>query len=232
MQVHLTLKSANVKTGAIPVSTTEKKSCPTSCPHITSCYAKSGPLALHWNKVSNKDRGSSWNTFINQIKQFDPGQLWRHNQAGDLPGAGNKIDKVKIQSLVSANNAAQALGFTYTHKPVLGRDPVAKENKVIIKNANQAGFTINLSADNLAQADKLVKLNIGPVVTLLPEDYEDKSITPAGNTVIVCPAQTRDNVSCSTCKLCANVNRSVIIGFKAHGTAKKAASKIFYMQAA
>jgi hypothetical protein len=232
MHVHLTLKSANVKTGAIPVSTTEKKSCPTSCPHITSCYAKSGPLALHWNKVSNKDRGSSWNTFINQIKQFDPGQLWRHNQAGDLPGLGNKIDKVKIQSLVSANNAAQALGFTYTHKPVLGRDPVAKENKVIIKNANQAGFTINLSADNLTQADKLVKLNIGPVVTLLPEDYEDKSITPAGNTVIVCPAQTRENVSCSTCKLCANVNRSVIIGFKAHGTAKKAASKIFYMQAA
>ena len=232
MQVHLTLKSANVKTGPIPVSTTEKKSCPSDCPHITSCYAKSGPLALHWNKVSNKDRGSSWNTFINQIKQFDPGQLWRHNQAGDLPGAGNKIDKVKIQSLVSANNAAQALGFTYTHKPVLGRDPVAKENKVIIKNANQAGFTINLSADNLTQADKLVKLNIGPVVTLLPEDYEDKSITPAGNTVIVCPAQTRENVSCSTCKLCANVNRSVIIGFKAHGTAKKAASKIFYMQAA
>jgi hypothetical protein len=232
MQVHLTLKSANVKTGPIPVSTTEKKSCPSDCPHITSCYAKSGPLALHWNKVSNKDRGSSWNTFINQIKQFDPGQLWRHNQAGDLPGAGNKIDKVKIQSLVSANNAAQALGFTYTHKPVLGRDPVAKENKVIIKNANQAGFTINLSADNLKQADQLMKLKIAPVVTLLPEDYEDKSITPAGNTVIVCPAQTRDNVSCSTCKLCANVNRSVIIGFKAHGTAKKAASKIFYMQAA
>lgn len=232
MQVHLTLKSANVKTGAIPVSTTEKKSCPPGCPHVKTCYAKQGPLALHWNKVSNKDRGSSWNTFINQIKQFDPGQLWRHNQAGDLPGAGNKIDKVKIQSLVSANNAAQALGFTYTHKPVLGRDPIAKENKVIIKNANKAGFTINLSADNLAQADKLVKLNIGPVVTLLPEDYQDKSITPAGNTVIVCPAQTRDNVSCSTCKLCANVNRSVIIGFKAHGTAKKAASKIFYMQAA
>jgi hypothetical protein len=232
MQVHLTLKSANVKTGAIPVSTTEKRSCPPGCPHVKTCYAKQGPLALHWNKVSNKDRGSSWNTFINQIKQFDPGQLWRHNQAGDLPGAGNKIDKVKIQSLVSANTAAQALGFTYTHKPVLGRDPVAKENKVIIKNANQAGFTINLSADNLAQADKLVKLNIGPVVTLLPEDYQDKSITPAGNTVIVCPAQTRENVSCSTCKLCANVNRSVIIGFKAHGTAKKAASKIFYMQAA
>jgi hypothetical protein len=89
-----------------------------------------------------------------------------------------------------------------------------------------------LSADNLSQADKLIKLKIGPVVTLLPENYQDKSVTLGGNTVIVCPAQTRDNVSCSSCKLCANVARAVIIGFKAHGSAKKAASKIFYLKAA
>jgi len=232
MQVHLTLKSANVKTGPIPVSTTEQKSCPPGCPHKTSCYAKSGPLALHWNKVSTKQRGGAWSEFLNQVKAFDPGQLWRHNQAGDLPGAGNKIDKSKLGSLVKANQAAAANGFTYTHKPVLGRDPIALVNKTLVKAANKSGFTINLSADNLAQADKLVKLNIGPVVTLLPENYQDKSVTPGGNTVIVCPAQTRDNVSCSSCKLCANVTRAVIIGFKAHGSAKKAASKIFYLKAA
>jgi len=232
MQVHLTLKSANVKTGPIPVSTTEQKSCPPKCPHKKTCYAKQGPLALHWNKVSNKERGGVWNEFLNQVKQFEIGQLWRHNQAGDLPGAGNKIDKNKLLSLVAANSSSKAAGFTYTHKPVLGRDPIALENKALVKLANKSGFTINLSADNLAQADKLMKLNIGPVVTLLPEDYADKSITPAGNTVIVCPAQTRDNVSCSSCKLCANVARAVIIGFKAHGSAKKAASKIFYLKAA
>lgn len=232
MQVHLTLKSANVKTGPIPVSTTEKKSCPPGCPHKTSCYAKSGPLALHWNKVSTKQRGGAWSEFLNQVKAFEQGQLWRHNQAGDLPGAGNKIDKSKLLSLVAANSSSKAAGFTYTHKPVLGRDPIALENKALVKAANKSGFTINLSADNLAQADKLMKLKIAPVVTLLPEDYEDKSITPAGNTVIVCPAQTRDNISCSSCKLCANVGRAVIIGFKAHGSAKKAASKIFYLKAA
>ena len=32
MQVHLTLKSANVKTGPIPVSTTEKKKLPAWLP--------------------------------------------------------------------------------------------------------------------------------------------------------------------------------------------------------
>jgi hypothetical protein len=232
MQVHLTLKSANVKTGPIPVSTTEKKSCPPSCPHITSCYAKSGPLALHWSAVSKKERGSSWREFVNQIKQFQPGQLWRHNQAGDLPGLGPKIDKVKIESLVKANASSQAAGFTYTHKPILGRDSVAIDNRKLIKAANKSGFTINLSADNLHDADKMKRLNIGPVVTLLPQSYQNKSLTPGGNTVIVCPAQTRDNVSCSSCKLCARVDREVIIGFLAHGSAKKTAEKIFFMKAA
>ena len=232
MQVHLTIKSANAKTGPIPVSTTEKNSCPPSCPHITSCYAKSGPLALHWNKVSNHERGGAWRDFIKQVKAFDQGQLWRHNQAGALPGIGEKIDRVKLNSLVKANQAAAARGFNYTHKPVIGNDPIAKQNKALVKAANENGFTINLSADNLAEADKLKKLNIGPVVTLLPESYQDKSITPGGHTVIVCPAQTKDDVSCSSCKLCARSDRSVIIGFLAHGSAKKAASKIFYMKAA
>lgn len=31
MRVHLTLKSANAKTGPIPVSTTERDSCPATC---------------------------------------------------------------------------------------------------------------------------------------------------------------------------------------------------------
>jgi len=232
MQVHLTLKSANSKTGSIPVSTTEKSSCPPSCPHIKTCYAKTGPLALHWNAVSDKQRGNTWSAFINQVKQFQPGQLWRHNQAGDLPGKGARIDRVKIESLVKANASSQAAGFTYTHKPVFGRDPIAADNRKLIKAANKGGFTINLSADNLAAADKLKRLNIAPVVTLLPQSYQDKSLTPGGNTVIVCPAQTRENVSCSSCKLCARVDREVIIGFLAHGTQKKAAEKIFYMKAA
>ena len=31
MQVHITMKSANAKTGPIPVSTTERASCPPDC---------------------------------------------------------------------------------------------------------------------------------------------------------------------------------------------------------
>jgi hypothetical protein len=42
--------------------------------------------------------------------------------------------------------------------------------------------------------------------------------TPEGRTIIVCPAQTREDITCATCGLCARADRRVIIGFRAHGS--------------
>jgi hypothetical protein len=41
--------------------------------------------------------------------------------------------------------------------------------------------------------------------------------------IIVCPAQTRDDVTCETCGLCARADRAVIVGFRAHGTRARVA---------
>ena len=75
MQVHLTLKSANAKTGPIPVSTTTKESCPPDCAMRAECYASSGPLALHWAKVTAGERGTDWATFAQLIAELPDGQL-------------------------------------------------------------------------------------------------------------------------------------------------------------
>ena len=113
MQVHLTLKSANVKTGPIPVSTTERDSCPADCQMKAECYAASGPLALHWAAVSMKTRGTSWGEFCETIARLPDNQIWRHNQAGDLPQQNGTIDAVKLGQLVAANKNKR--GFTYSH---------------------------------------------------------------------------------------------------------------------
>ena len=113
MQVHLTLKSANAKTGPIPVSTTERASCPPDCSVRDACYAASGPLALHWAAVSNGTRGTAWGQFTASIAALPDGQLWRHNQAGDLPQVDGTVDAVKLGQLVAAN--AGKRGFTYSH---------------------------------------------------------------------------------------------------------------------
>ena len=215
MKFHITLKSSNAKVGKIPVTTSSQNTCPDSCPmKQAGCYAKSGPLALHWLKVSNgKNNAMNFQEFIQVIKSLPSGQYWRHNQAGDLPGINESIEPQMLNDLVQANEGKN--GWTYTHKTS------NVSNHELIKDANNRGFTINLSANNLSHADELKKLNIGPVVTVLNSNVTENTFTPAGHKVIICPVITKDNVSCSTCKLCAKSNRSVIVGFPVHGTQKK-----------
>jgi hypothetical protein len=221
MQAHLTLKSSNVKTGPIPVSTTTADSCPSACPLSgnNGCYAESGPLALHWRQITEGKRGADWQAFCGQIAALPDGQLWRHNQAGDLPGDKHTINYALLGQLLEANRGKQ--GFTYTHY-----DPRIADNAICIEECNRQGFTVNLSANDLDHADSLAALDIGPVVTLLASDQLTNCATPQGRKVVVCPAVTHDNVSCATCKLCANAERQVIIGFPAHGSSEKKANVI------
>ena len=49
----LTMKSRNAKVGPMPVSTSDKSTCAPSCPFKgKGCYAESGPLAIHWAKIT------------------------------------------------------------------------------------------------------------------------------------------------------------------------------------
>ena len=218
--IHLTLKSSNVKTGPIPVSTSSADTCPDACPlKAGGCYAKSGPLGMHWQKVTAGKRGQNLTTFVQAIRKLDAGQIWRHNQAGDLSGKGDRINTRDLGRIVRANVGKR--GYTYTHKP-----PTLGNNAAAIKAANDGGFAVNLSGNSLSHADELKALAIGPVVAIVPESAPDKGVTPAGNRWITCPAQTREGVTCQTCKLCSVATRSVIVAFRAHGTNKRKAAAI------
>lgn len=208
MHVHLTPKSANAKTGPIPVSTTTSASCPTDCAMRDECYAATGPLALHWKAVSTGQRGTDWPTFTASIAALPDGQLWRHNQAGDLPQTDGTIDAAKLGQLVAANTGRR--GFTYSHH----RDA---ESINWVRHANNWGFTVNLSANDLADADMLADHAAGPVVVVLPSTQTRNTVTPRGRPVVVCPATQRADVSCATCQLCQR-QRAAIVGFPAHGS--------------
>jgi hypothetical protein len=185
--------------------------------------------------------GGSWSEFCAKIAALRPGRLWRYAQAGDLPGYGAEIDGALLDELVAANTGKNASVFT--HKPVLGDDPVAVENRCWIAAAVKAGFTVNLSANNPAHADRLAELGIASVVTVLARAYARKALrhrfkmrrdewaettnewrdrtaslprhTPAGRRIAICPA-TYSEATCKTCGACARV-RDVVIGFPAHG---------------
>lgn len=219
MWVTLSVRSKNEKTGPIAVSMTEKGSCPDNCSLKDSdCYARFSYLGIVWNRLSKKKIGDNWTAFCKRLRSINPGSLFRHNQAGDLPqNKRGKINKNKMRQLISA--CRHLRGFTYTHY-----DPKDSHNLEIIREANENGFVVNLSSDNLTEADEYAKLGL-PVVTLLPMDAPNRgNKTPDGRPIVVCPAQTTD-ITCHDCKLCAVGTRKSIIGFKAHGTAKKRLSK-------
>src|SRR4051812_45721310 len=126
-----TAKSSNVKTGPMPVSTTSKETCPSVCPFRAGngCYAESGPLATLWAKMTEAGPNSAfqsgvakvhttdWKGLCANVAALSAGVLWRHNQAGDLPHVGGKIDREQLLALVKANKGRK--GFTYTHHNVL-----------------------------------------------------------------------------------------------------------------
>lgn len=214
------LSSSNAKTGPIPVTMTDKDSCPSTCPlKGNGCYAESGNVNIHWSRLSKKNR-LTIDELCSNINGLPNNQLWRHNSAGDLPGNDDSIDSTALYKLIKANKGKR--GFTYTHKYT---DTVQRAD---IRFANANGFTINLSANNLEHADMLSDYAIGPVVAIVPHNFDDRTpkYTPAGRKVKVCPAVRSDDITCAKCGLCQVANRDFIIAFPAHGTRKAVAERV------
>jgi hypothetical protein len=210
MKYHYIKKSANSKTGPIPVTYSQRETCPPSCPHYRAdCYAEDFYTSMAWNKVPQ--RGGNLAQLCESIAALPPGQLWRHNVAGDLPGEGEAVDAAALGEIVRANIGRR--GFTYTHKKSLDAIEWSQQ-------ATAWGFTVNLSADDAGEADALADTGL-PLTCIVPMDTPEKTTTPGGLPIVICPAQTRDNVSCMTCQLCQRADRAVIIGFRAHGSRAK-----------
>ncbi|MDQ0072606.1 hypothetical protein J2W34_004411 [Variovorax boronicumulans] len=205
----------------MPVTTTSANSCPPGCSlKRNGCYAESGPLALHWRAVSEGGRGSTFDELLQEISTLRRHALWRHNQAGDLtPSSPGVIDEKRLTRLALANKGRR--GFTYTHYPP------TPANLAAIRRANRLGFTVNLSAETLAQADAYAEFGIAPVVVLLPADTTAPVRTPGGRRVAVCPASL-GNTDCMNCGICQQRNRVAIMGFPAHGTGAKHVQRVFF----
>jgi hypothetical protein len=110
--------------------------------------------------VSEGTRGGSWDELCAKVAALPKRTLWRYAQAGDLPGADDAIDAQLLWQLVVANRGKRVIAFT--HKPVLLDTATAARNRCIVAVANAAGFTINLSANNPAEADRWPIWRSGP----------------------------------------------------------------------
>lgn len=213
MKFRFTAISETKKLGPIPSVIADRGTCPTTCPlKSNGCYADNFPLSMWWGRVN-----LTLDDLCNKLKALPLGQLWRYAIAGDLPGDGININRGQLNQLVAAAKGTR--GFAYTHYLP------TPHNKRAIEEAIAEGFTINLSANNFKEVDKYKAMGL-PVVTLLPKGTTLNTMTPAGHTVVPCPADTR-GVTCSTCKLCSVPHRKVVVGFPTHGSKQHLAERVY-----
>ena len=156
---------------------------------------------------------------MKKVKSFQGSQLWRHNQAGDIVDPGTEEGRRQLIELAYANVGRR--GYTYTHHRQI---PEALE---ALREANAIGFTVNASCESLQQADRVLAEGV-PAVAVVPVSFKHspRAVSPAGNRVIVCPAQRSSTVDCATCRLCQSRPDDVIIAFQAHGTSVKKAEAV------
>ena len=219
LRFHLSRVSTNSKTGPIPVSTSSQATCPPTCPFLgNGCYAQNYGLIFHWRAVSKGSRGVTASEFFRLIAALPSGQFWRANQAGDLPHTRGRISRRFLRGLIGANRGKR--GYTYSH-----HDLALGENLALIRQANRQGLTVNVSTETEAAADRAVAAGLPAVVAVSSSETRTAWDTPAGNRVVVCPAQ-RDGstVDCATCQLCYQRPAGLIVAFLAHGLGKAKAN--------
>ncbi len=225
----ITRRTENQFTGPMLVTTSPRFTCPSICafkksgngPLAGLCYAEHGALGgFVWtlldrtpvgHRMMNGIRVCGFDELLFAVRSLKPGELWRHNIAGDLTSNNQStIDCAALKAIVDANKGRR--GFTFTHYDVL-TNPA---NAQAVENANKNGFVINLSANSLVHADALADLQIAPVTVILPANTKENTTTPKGRTVVIC-TNTSHGATCAECGLCSRASRSTIVGFPASG---------------
>lgn len=222
-------------------SYSSKSSCPNRCPFKGSgCYAEGIRTVKTWERAddeSDKRFVSSQDDLtlallegvLEHIKEPENELLFRHNIAGDLAvrntnnfniheflDIANAI--IRVNAVYSGGFGKVVKGFTYTHCELTEGD------KYVINSMKNA-ITVNVSADSPKEALEAKARGFNVAMTSV-NPWEDIKLLKGsyGLTAVQCPAQTREGVTCKSCRLCAK-DRDAIVIFGIHGAHKGKARK-------
>ena len=205
--VHLVRKSSNTKIGPIATSYRPQTTCPSECRFLPSnkggCYAtgRINGMATKYSKTYTHDEA---------VEKIKGATLFRDRVVGDLVNSIGEIDYDYMNEISAVCEEADVLAFSYTHS----WDSI--DISLVPHN-----YMLNASVESVE--DAVVAIDQGWDVVITNDDIEEGSIIN-GKRVVTCPAQTRDGVTCASCKLCSKKRKS-IVRFLVHGIAKNKARK-------
>jgi hypothetical protein len=214
-------KSKNSKLGEKVAATyaSIEATCPSSCKlKNAGCYAQSGFVGIQNARLTRARRSYT----PTQIAKIEAGLIDSSFKGRAVPGtslrlhvSGDTTTKTGVKALASASSRYRMRGggkvWTYSHA----------WKKLPRKHWGE--ISVLASVDSIAEAHEAIAAGYAPVMAV-PKFQSDKAYEIDGIKFIPCPAQTKDDVTCSSCKLCMNAkyleSAKAGILFEAHGASK------------
>lgn len=211
--VHIVAQSSNSKTGPIPATYRPESTCPDTCPFLRNgCYG-TGRIFHLADKYSQSLAVQDAIGILRKARK--DARLIRDRVVGDVVNASGDIDWDYLVGIswASFKSGMQVFGYTHAWR-LFSRWDVIRLKRM--------GYVMNASTESLQDARQAIALGF-PVVITNAEIPEGTTVD--GRRIVTCPAQTRDDVNCATCGLCAKPDRKAIIRFIPHGSAKRLAER-------
>lgn len=206
----------NAKLGPVSATYVAQASCPHDCPFLGSgCYGEYGPLSWQWKRIGETAKGLSplelAETEANLVSQMSGAFPLRLHVVGDSTTREGTRLLAKAAARYSKKRGQKVWAYTHAWARVTRRDwgrtsvLASCESIEQVKAATRKGYATALVVAEFAQSKTY---DIGNGFKLVP-----------------CPAQTKEAVTCSSCRLCWDDDRlrkaKLVIGFEAHGSGKR-----------
>lgn len=214
-------KSRNEKIGDVSTTYAPTVHC-VDCPlRGCGCYAETGMVGFtvrKLNQAARESHASPLRTARQEARGIDAlrarGQGLRIHTSGDCPTA----EAARIVSDAADRFMSRGGGKAWTYTHAWRRMP----------RKAWGGVSVLASVETLDDARKAMRKGWA-VARVVPKFDGDKAWTEDGIRWIPCPAQTRDNVTCDSCRLCWDDDKlraiNAGVAFEAHGSSKRKAAK-------
>jgi hypothetical protein len=217
--LHVVARSGNTKTGDIPVTYRPMRTCEPTCPFLPSkdsggCYG-TGRIFAMAEKLTGERSADDVDATL--AKRNPAARYMRDRVVGDVidvdADGSVTVDVEYIEAVADAAARNDLTAFGYSHAwPRFTPEDVAR--------MAASGYVMNASCETPADVD--AALAMGLPATIANDDIAEGTMIGGGR-VVTCPAQTRDDVDCASCGLCAKPQRKAVVRFLIHGTAQRKA---------
>lgn len=199
-----------------------ESTCPSSCKlKNNGCYAQAGFVGIQNARLTraNEERSLS----PTQIAKIEAHLIDKSFNGSHIKNAtmlrihvsGDVASRSGVKAIAKASGRYMARGggrvWTYSH---------AWKN---IPRSHWGKVSVLASVDSLREAHEAIAAGYAPAMAV-PKFESHKAYLIDGIKFIPCPAQTKDDVTCSDCKLCAKSefleSTKTGILFEAHGVSK------------